>query len=55
VGTPPEVLEALRERYEDSNLTHLVLRGDARQLELMGAEMLPTMRSWGREPVTPTR
>lgn len=51
VGTPAQVLEALAERYEDCDLTHLIVSGDDRQLELIGAEMLPTMRSWGRDPI----
>jgi alkanesulfonate monooxygenase SsuD/methylene tetrahydromethanopterin reductase-like flavin-dependent oxidoreductase (luciferase family) len=54
VGRPDQVLEALAQRYEGSRITHLIVQGDARQLQLIGAEMLPTMRAWGRDPVGST-
>jgi alkanesulfonate monooxygenase SsuD/methylene tetrahydromethanopterin reductase-like flavin-dependent oxidoreductase (luciferase family) len=54
VGTPKQVLEALAPMLEKSPFTHLVV-GFVGNLELVASEMLPTLRSWGRNPVPVSR
>lgn len=51
VGTPDQVLGALAPMFEKSPFTHLVLAILPHQLDLFAHEILPTLRSWGREPV----
>jgi hypothetical protein len=54
VGTPDRVLKALEPRWKTSVATHLeTFLSDAATLEIVGREILPTLRSWGRAPVQP--
>jgi alkanesulfonate monooxygenase SsuD/methylene tetrahydromethanopterin reductase-like flavin-dependent oxidoreductase (luciferase family) len=55
VGTPKQVLEVLAPMFEKCPFTHLVVNFLPHQLELAASEMLPTMRSWGRDPVSASR
>jgi len=55
VGTPKQVLEVLAPMFEKSPFTHLVVNFLPHQLDLAASEMLPTLRSWGRDPVPASR
>jgi alkanesulfonate monooxygenase SsuD/methylene tetrahydromethanopterin reductase-like flavin-dependent oxidoreductase (luciferase family) len=53
VGTPDQVLSALEPILSDEVgqlITHFTVDGTPQQLELIAKEMLPTLRSWGRDP-----
>ena len=63
LGTPDDILEQLRPMLEHSQATHFSFAFRAsgggmprdlvrRSIELFVAECLPTLKSWGREPVT---
>lgn len=55
VGTPDQVLAALEPTARNSRYTHFETRGDRRHLELFAKEVMPTLRTWSRAPVTGQR
>jgi hypothetical protein len=52
VGTPDQVLKALEPRWKASRATHLETGlGSPQIIQLIGREILPILKSWGRAPV----
>jgi len=51
VGTPDQLLTALEPELKETIATHFRVDGESWQLELIAKEMLPTLKSWGREPI----
>lgn len=50
-GTPDMILAALEPIFKTSMFTYYELRGEGQELQLISKELLPTLKSWGREPV----
>ena len=49
VGTPDQVLKALEPRWKSTRTTHLETGlGSPPIIELVGREILPILKSWGR-------
>ena len=52
VGTPDQVLKALEPRWKSTRATHLETGlGNPQTITLVGREILPVLKSWGRSPV----
>jgi alkanesulfonate monooxygenase SsuD/methylene tetrahydromethanopterin reductase-like flavin-dependent oxidoreductase (luciferase family) len=52
VGTPDQVLKELELRWKDSRASYLETGlGSPQIIELVGREILPILKSWGRAPV----
>ena len=51
VGTPDMILKELEPTFKGSMFTYYELQGEGDMLKLIAKEILPTLKTWGREPV----
>jgi alkanesulfonate monooxygenase SsuD/methylene tetrahydromethanopterin reductase-like flavin-dependent oxidoreductase (luciferase family) len=53
VGTPDQVLKELEPQFKDGIFTHFLLRTTGPK-EPFASEVLPVLKTWGRQPVAGT-